>query len=436
MFPRLPLLRLIERCAASIDFSGTSITAVQHLLTETGCLLQSICRMGVRPDALSVLGKPYSSNAAVGVRLHRLGISSNIPCGVWPTGRYGVFFSKAIKDLLDESQVHRQLNPGHLEIVLDDGGSCMRLALRRKPQTGKTIGIEQTTSGLKSIAQAVLNFPVIAVATSAAKRFIEPPIVLRAAVNKSKRRLGDLRHTHRIGVIGLGNIGSHIAAGVRKMGTRLCVYDKCDKTLSAFIEAFPSSVRCSSACDVVAQSNLVFGCTGVDALPRRHWTNLGSGHKTLVSCSSSEVEFLSLLRSGLGTPKNAFDPFSAIDYHWNNLSLTILEGGFPITFDREAVSAPVKDMQMTRGLLLGAIIQAVVCADQQRTPGARHIEMLHPAIQAFVVRHWLRLNPLRRKDYANSVIAGFQDEAWIRNNSEGTFVESNRLRDIFRDALT
>lgn len=207
MFPRLPLLALIEARSRFVDFGHTSLTAVQHLLRETGCLFETVQRLGVPPHSTFAIGKPYSSNPEVARQMQCLGIQANIPCGGWTTGSYGAFFQNAIGKLLREERAIGRLHTHDLEIVLDDGGYCLDLMLRGLRMPRDVVGIEQTTSGLKLIAERALTFPIIAVATSCAKRCIEPPIVLRAAEAKLSKRLADFRKLRRIGVIGLGNIG-------------------------------------------------------------------------------------------------------------------------------------------------------------------------------------------------------------------------------------
>jgi len=433
MFPQLPLLALFKGLTVPDEFQRVSLIAVQHLLKETGCLLDAGRQLGIPPGAILAIGKPYSSNRNVARQLKQSGILARIPDAKWKPGHYGVFFKQAIRHLLTTEASPFPLKTTEQNIILDDGGHCMELMQRGSGAMGRFVGIEQTTSGLKMILKTPLRFPVIAVATSCAKRFIEPPIVLRAAEAKLAKRMTGFRRVRRKGVIGLGNIGYRIAAGFAKDNSRLFVCDKDRRTLHEFLTEFPSAVGCANVCDLISQSDLVFGCTGAETLPRACWTKLGVGQKTLVSCSSGDVEFQALLRSGIGRARNSFDPFSAVDFRFKKATLTILEGGFPITFDRAPVSAPLRDMQMTRALLVGAIIQAVVCVDQ-RTIGSRGLEMLHPAIQAFVVNHWLKLNPSRCKDYPAKVLAGFQDEAWIREQSEGSFLDSPRLRRMFESA--
>ncbi len=430
MFPILPLLALVERHARKANLNCSLLVGGQHLLTETGCLLESIAHLGVLKENIVILGKPYSSNLKVAGKLASSGFHAEIPNGTWRQGHYSEFFNGAVAKTITAFENLRSSSSTDIRIVLDDGGFCMAQMAKRIQKNQIVVGVEQTTSGLTPFRRVKPTFPVISVATSCAKRFIEPAFVLRAAESKLAKRLENFRGIKHIGIIGLGSIGNYIAVGFLKMGAQLFVYDRKHDVARKFLSDYPKAILCRSASELVAKAGLIFGCAGFETLPRGCWTKLGTGRKTLVSCSSGDVEFQSLLRHGNGKPRNSADPFSPVNFRFKNLSLTILEGGFPITFDREPISAPLADMQMTRALLLGAVIQAVVCADRRKL-NTGGLEMLHPTIQQFVVNQWLRLNPKRRKDYSPEILANFEDEKWIQQNSAGDVLDDQRLREVF-----
>jgi hypothetical protein len=430
MFPILPLMALFERRAQRIRLNCSLLVGGQHLLIETGCLLEAIARLGVAKKNIMVVGKPYSSDPKVVEKLAASGFCAEIPKGTWRQGHYSEFFNAAVAKKITAFENLRSGCSTDIRIVLDDGGFCMAQMATRIQKDQIVVGVEQTTSGLTPFRKIKPSFPVISVATSCAKRFIEPAFVLRAAERKLAKRLENFRGIKHIGIIGLGSIGNYIAAGFLKRGAQLFVYDRNPDVARKFFSDYPKAILCDSASELVEKAGLIFGCAGFEALPRNCWKKLGTGHKTLVSCSSGDVEFKALLRHGGGKPRNHADPFSPVDFQFKDLSLTILEGGFPITFDREPISAPLADMQMTRALLLGAVIQAVVCADRRKL-NAGGLEMLHPVIQKFVVNQWLKLNPKRRKDYSPEILACFEDEKWIQEYSAGDFRDDQRLRAMF-----
>jgi hypothetical protein len=116
-----------------------------------------------------------------------------------------------------------------------------------------------------------------------------------------------------------------------------------------------------------------------------------SGRKTFISCSSGDVEFNALLREmarldphleteALGT-LNAKLPGQLLE-------VSVVRGGFPANFDRTNESVPSVDIQLTRGLLLGAVLQA--SQHPARLPMEASRQMLSPFVQCFVIKEWTR----------------------------------------------
>jgi len=63
--------------------------------------------------------------------------------------------------------------------------------------------------------------------------------------------------------------------------------------------------------------------------------------KTLISCSSEDKEFLSLLRVINNTSLNVFDPLDDIEYISEfGAKIHLLRGGFPVNFDNSGESVP------------------------------------------------------------------------------------------------
>ena len=86
-------------------------------------------------------------------------------------------------------------------------------------------------------------------------------------------------------------------------------------------------------------------------------------------------------------------------------------------------------MELTRGLLLGAFIQAVTVAQKPIDGGATlnkgsHL-MLDPWMQQFIARRWLQ----RQKSdaYYQEKIDCFEDIQWIKGNSNGVYEENKLL---------
>src|SRR5262249_48252362 len=143
-----------------------------------------------------------------------------------------------------------------LVVVLDDGGRCIETAPDEISQTTTVIGIEQTTSGVHG---RVAHTPIVDVATSAAKRFLEPSLIANAVFLRVAKNLPTVRNL-RCGVIGLGNIGLAVARGLIDKGHVVHVTDLVPSKASRL-----SNVNwCASASEVLSNSDFVFGCTGSD----------------------------------------------------------------------------------------------------------------------------------------------------------------------------
>ena len=94
------------------------------------------------------------------------------------------------------------------------------------------------------------------------------------------------------------------------------------------------------------------------------------GEKVLISCSSQDLEFRSALLSlndGNHGPVSQRQLTCEVTVPLSEGKLRILRGGFPVNFDGSRESVPAADIQMTRGLLLGAILQAASLIESGQT---------------------------------------------------------------------
>lgn len=65
----------------------------------------------------------------------------------------------------------------------------------------------------------------------------------------------------------------------------------------------------------------------------------------------------------------------------------VLRSGFPVNFDNSLESVPSHDIQLTRGLIFGAVLQACDLLQQTVTAFPRNV-MLDPLIQELVLNTW------------------------------------------------
>jgi hypothetical protein len=95
----------------------------------------------------------------------------------------------------------------------------------------------------------------------------------------------------------------------------------------------------------------------------------------------------------------------------------IHNGGCPINFNRtREVSSPA-EIQFTRALLFGGIVQAISGANHK--PAIHGSEKLSPLFQQYVIEKWLESDAKRKQDYSPAVLWGAKNRHWISTHSGG-----------------
>ena len=227
--------------------------------------------------------------------------------------------------------------------------------------------------------------PVINVASSAAKRHFETPLICKAIVKRTRQ----IVHAHQrsCGVIGLGTIGLQLASSLREMGCKVVGYDRNQQR----VEMLNVQEQCESAADVLKRAKVIFGCTGDDCLRVDDLLGIHDETRIFASCSSSDVEFRSILLSDLnwdlmgrnGTPCPTLRSY----YAPCKLKIKVLRSAYPINFDNSAESVPSRDIQLTRGLLFVAALQACKMIEGDVSESVDSV-MLDPTLQRAVVWAW------------------------------------------------
>ena len=291
-------------------------------------------------------------------------------------------------------------DPIHRVVVIDDGGHATATVPSEILDRFPTVAIEQTSSGLRNGRAARL--PVVAVAVAAAKTLLEP-VLIRDAVFARALTIAERRSSAVMGVVGLGHIGSSIAEGLRAAGHRVLGFDSGMPVRRQNLAV----EECGSVAELFARADVVWGCVGADVFSDApNATPISNAE--LISCSSGDSEFRTLLsrlnaEPGADTLARTADLRLGIDGH----TVTIRRGGFPINFDGGTESVPGIDIQLTRGLLFGGVLQAV---DEPLTPG---LIALSAGTQHLAVREWLQANPAAAGRYPTALIEQFGDEQWI-----------------------
>ncbi|MBP9727542.1 MAG: NAD(P)-binding domain-containing protein, partial [Gammaproteobacteria bacterium] len=220
-------------------------------------------------------------------------------------------------------------------------------------------------------------------------------------------------------VIGYGAIGKAIVEKLLSLGHRVIIYDS-DPVQLKTAHLRKNFLATHDLISLVASADLLFGCSGQDVTRSIEAFRLSPRNKTLISCSSGDREFLTLLQliqqnSQSGAVVN---PRQDVIYESEfGGKIKILRGGFPYNFDDSGESVPANDIQLTRALVLAGVFQAIDFFRNPNVLGKRGLYALDADLQKFVVHEWLQYQPKSR--YTENVLSNFEHSDWIKANSPG-----------------
>lgn len=425
---KLPLLKQILNNVthhSKINLKNVVFVCVQHLLETNVELFSALIKLGADPYNIFLLGKRYSQSLFAIQKFMKLGIhlhNKNLPFSM---SHFCDAFQEEIKDLWNTVEISLK---GKKEVdtivILDDGGYCLTAIPPHISEKYKLIGVEQTTAGIHRPGIAFIKNPIIQVASSAAKRVLESPIIASAVAKKIEYYLPMISKQAKCGVIGCGAIGSAVMNKLKTLGYTTFGFD------SSLNKKNTSAGMSNSVVELIQNSDIIIGCSGNDTLENETIESLINGNKIFISCSSEDKEFLSLLRriSKKTDNSNYFEPLRDIIYYTSKgHEVRVLRGGFPINFDNSREVESPNDIQLTRALILCGILQGVVYLNSNKTKNfARY--MLQPEIQKYIALTWRKVHPMPM-NYAR--INKFEDAKWILNHSTGENLKLDLISDIF-----
>ena len=428
MFPNLNVLdAIIEQVKNKSHhlLEDVYLVATQHLLESTGSLFKTLLDLGLRSNRCFIQGKLYSNSFTVVQGLKELGFYVQPSTCLEGRGQFIQSFRRDIASLWAKVSESIPSNFRGIVIVLDDGGHCLASVPHQLRKQFRFVGIEQTTAGLQ-LQDKIGNFPIIQVATAAVKKYVEPPMISRAVVAKLLVKLALMSAKTNCGVVGIGNIGTAVAKNLIERGHKVFAYD----IDPSHAKSIPGLESCDSVKEVVMKSEYIFGCSGHDITSDLGWIDSLEDCKTFISCSSEDKEFRNLITKKIGHRECIHEVHHLQDLSLKlpHANLTILRGGFPINFDGNLESVPSDEIQVTRGLLLGAVLQAAMC-DSLSSQQIKKQVMLDPYLQQFVIKSWLTNHPLKSDEIAERCL----DFKWLKEKSDGIFLNCNLMMDTFSD---
>lgn len=430
MFPKYSVIEQLQQKYNSFNPEDFYIISVQHLLESTGSMFEAFIKIGFKPENIFLTGKLYSTNEKTKNKLILLGINVFESSVSIDLGSYSDCLKADVAKMW--KQLIPKIEPQNKIIVLDDGGYTAKYVIDNTEiltnYKNRIFGIEQTTSGARMFYEHKILFenhlfPIIDLAESAAKVIIEPPIISESVTIQLGETIKKLT-PNKIGIIGYGHIGKAIAKEL-KSKYQILVFDNTKKELQQE-DILDGVIYCNSARDIYEQSDMLIGATGQDISSELDCLTNSNGDKTLISLSSGDVEFQSLLKECkpylTEEVKNPTQDLNLKTAQKHNLK--ILRGGMVANFTGSQHSSPGHIIQMTRGLLFSAVIQ--ILRDNVRLKKEDNPIMLDPEFQKEVIELWFKDQPQRKKGYSKDVILGFNDIEWIRNKSKGKYITVNQ----------
>lgn len=419
----LPTLQIIIdklKIGKELDLRNVTFVCVQHLLFTTVDLINALIILGAKPSNIHITGKIYSTCPEVVEQIIKMGVIYYHNTQPKQLGRFNDYFNQDMINMWDKVSLSLHNTKSDTIIILDDGSKSIANIPKSLTEHYKVFAVEQTSSGIALIKRNNVVIPVVNVAFSAAKQLLESPMIAKAVVTKLDKFLS--LHTNDCficGVAGLGVIGRAVVQKLLSLNHKVLVYDRFEEKYDRI-----SSVKIVASTQLLFQeADYIFGCTGEDITISLDINKI-QGIKNLISCSSQDIEFLSLLKIIQTNSHDNFNVLSNINYTLNNGIIKIFRGGYPINLDNSGESVPAKDIQLTRGLLLAGIIQALFHLLQDPKPEAKQY-MLHPKIQKLIVEILIENNT--SSIFKGSLVSNFLNEEWIKNNSSGEYVSSDAL---------
>lgn len=340
---QLPLLSFTASLYSGIDLSQVYALCAQHLVSTTYSLFHTLLQLGLQPSNLAAIGKCYSTDPDAVAEMQKIGIdicesSTSFNSHTSFDQQYRQNIKKFIRSrilTLKKSKLKKI-------ILLDDGGELLLEANTTLGDDPRLIGIEQTSSGYHKIKQQKLNFPVINVARSPAKLNHESPIIAKLVLKSLGTSLTNLGlKPGKALIIGNGPIGSHISR-VLERTHEILVFDQ---------DPDKSHIKSENVQNALKTSDLIIGCTGTPVLDPKEFDCLKK-NAILVSASSSDREFQAhSLRKRIPLVSDCHQHL-LIEGKW------LINCGFPINFSSHFREIDSDELQLTRSLLLSALLQA------------------------------------------------------------------------------
>lgn len=384
------------------------IAHIHCLPSMTSTLLAWFLASGFRRELIVVIPKPYSTIPSAIEEIRGLGILVGSKPDEATFQSYDPLSNAILRQGFQLAE--ERMRGVRRLLLLDDGGLLTDVWSRHfRESFPQTISVQQTTSGTMRRGLPGWGIYYVDAARSVAKTVFESPIIARGIWRKMQQ-LSEYTDKSSIGVVGFGAIGSQVARAFARDGRRVFAFDKRNPP------ARLSGVRnCSSLSELLNRSRVIAGCTGRNWLSLARVDVLASQEHVLISCSSRAVEFQTLMAQPYVASTAGLFSNHYADPPARRRQL-ILNGGFPINFDRVREWENEEEIILTRALIFAAVLQALTLPTQ--AVGTTRVR-LDPQCQKLLVEAWLKSLGLRADAFGVDDI-DFGDITWWEENSAGT----------------
>lgn len=381
-----------------------------HIMPSLVLLVERLIELGFQPVAIHIVGKVYSTVPSTLLKLRQLGVMVHREAvGDMRIGAYDSAIDPVLKRVcIESSEFAARLDVARV-ILVDDGGLLSEAWHKVGLADCDVVSVQQTASGLFGRRRPSASpYIKVDVARSAAKAYFESRIIA-LGVLRSAENLRLLEGASSVGIIGLGRLGRSLCHKLLERRLEVWGYDPAPGQYGGL-----DIRRARGAAEVAHHADIVFGCSGRPSMSR---ADIGQARANLrlVSCSSRDVEFQQVLQSCRLAAEEYDQPFEALRLYCSAEPCTVLNGGFPINFDRQREWETVEEISLTRALVLLGVLQAL-CARDQVELG--HAWPLDVQAQIGVIAAWL---PMVERRFADFGVSRWEYESrdWWEKRSAG-----------------
>lgn len=367
-----------------------------------------------------VMGKAYSANrlavlAATADGLSVSGDSLDMPeLGSRQFGSFALWHRANARALVERYIADDSVEKSGPLLVVDDGGALID-AVGQAVLDGKiqqaVLAVEQTTHGLFAVqrfmklpAARQRGFACVSVARSEAKLRLESKLIARSVAATTDYWLKLFgRPLRNVGIIGFGAVGAQLARELSSRDIEVRIYDKNPNKL-AVADTVDGFEVAWTLPELLRRSEIIVGASGGTSIDFESTQHL-QDNAILVSASSGDLEFSGLARWSLRLqpvlPRAAglapYDlahglleatPADPLD----NRTIHVVNRGFPVNFDGSPDPIPASEIQLTRALILGAVLQAAGGVDGEPLSGKTGLFELDRSVDHYVVEQYNKIN--------------------------------------------